>query len=183
MSQLRSFAPWLVAPIATAIFDWRVGSALAFGLALAGVLRGGRTATTDMFAVVAALYFAALAAVAFTAPASGLHRFVPAFSGGALAVAAALSIVVGRPFTVAFAKRVAPPEYWDTPMFAHVNVVLTEVWATSFALTAAVTGFVLATDPHAALIMIGAQVAGFVVPMRICRLYPAAVRARHAATA
>jgi hypothetical protein len=183
MSQLRSFAPWIAYPIAAAVFDWRVGAGIALSLCLAGLVRVGRAATSDVFAVAAAVFFAGLTAVAFADPTSLVHRFVPALTPGTLAVAAAMSIVVGRPFTVAFAKRVAPPEFWDTPMFTHINIVLTAVWATSFAVTATITAAVLATAPHAFGILIGAQIAGFVVPMRISRHYPQAVRARQAATA
>ena len=183
MSQLRSFAPWVVYGIAAALFDWRVAAAVALTLCVAELVRAGRAAATDVFALGAAVFFAGLTAVAFTDPTSGLHRFVPALTPGMLAVVAAVSIVVGQPFTVAFAKRVAPPEFWDTPMFVHINIVLTAVWATSFAVTGAIIAVVLATASHAVGILIGAQVAGFVVPMRISRRYPQAVRARQIATA
>jgi hypothetical protein len=183
MSRLRGFAPWIVYPIVAALFDWRLGAAVALVLALAGLVSGGREATTDVFAIAAAVFFAGLAAVAFADPASGLHRYVPALTPGTLAVAAAVSIMLRRPFTVAFAKRVAPREFWDTPMFMHINVVLTAVWATSFAATAAIIAVVLAFTPHAAGMLVGVQFAGFVVAMRISRRYPAAVRARSAAAA
>ena len=92
MSQLRSFAPWIVYPIAAAVFDWRVGAALALalGLCLAGLVRVGRAATSDVFAVAAAMFFAGLTAVAFADPTSLVHRFVPALTPGTLAVAAAM---------------------------------------------------------------------------------------------
>ena len=77
-------------------------------------------------------------------------------------------------------KRVAPREFWDTPLFVHINVVLTAVWATSFAITAAIIAVTLTIAPHAVGILLAAQVAGFVVPMRITRWYPAQARARYA---
>jgi len=183
VSQLRSFAPWIAYPVVTGVFDWRIGSAVALALCLAGLVHAGRTRATDVFSIAAALFFAGLATVAFADPASGLHRFVPALTPGTLAIAAAVSILAGQPFTVPFAKRVAPPELWDTPMFIHVNNVLSAVWAASFAVTASIIAVVVATAPHAVAILIWVQIAGFLVPMRISRRYPAAVRARRFATA
>jgi hypothetical protein len=180
MNQLRSFAPWIVYPAASALFGWQTAAAVALGFCVVGLLRDGRSATTDAFRLAALAFFGALTALAFADPASALHRYVPALVPAALAVAAAVSIAVARPFTITFAKRVAPREFWDTPLFMHINVVLTTVWATSFAATAAVIAISLTAAPHAVGIVLGAQVAGFVVPMRLTRWYPAKARARYA---
>jgi hypothetical protein len=182
MSQLRSFAPWIVYPLAASMFGWRVGSTLALTLCLLGLARARRSGGADSLVVGAGVFFAALVAIAFADPTSSVHRFVPALIPGALAVAAAASILIGHPFTVAFAKRVAPEEFWGTPLFDHINVVLTSVWAASFAVTAALIALVLATQSHATGVLVGVQVVGFVVPMRISRTYPAAARGRYAAT-
>jgi len=180
MSQLRNFAPWIAYPVASALFGWEAGAAVAFGFAAVGLLRDGRSAAADTFRVAALVLFGALSAVAYADPAAALHRYVPALVPATLAIAAGVSILVERPFTVAFAKRVAPREFWDTPLFVHINVVLTAVWATSFAVTAAILAITLTVAPHAVGIMLGAQIAGFVVPMRITRWYPAKARARYA---
>src|SRR6476660_6056461 len=164
MSQLRSFAPWIVYPVASALFGWQAGAAVALGFCAVGVVRDGRPAATDAFRVAALVFFAVLTACAFVAPDSALHRFVPALIPATLAVAAAASIATSQPFTIAFAKRVAPRAFWDTALFMRINVVLSAVWATSFAVTAAVLAISLEAAPHDVVIVIGAQVAGFVVP-------------------
>jgi hypothetical protein len=181
MRQLRSFAPWIVYPVASALFGWQAGAAIALGFCVVGLLRDGRAAATDTFRVAALVFFASLSVIAYADPAAALHSYVPALIPATLAAAAAVSILIARPFTVAFAKRVAPPQFWDTPLFVHINVVLTAVWATSFAVTAAAIAFTLTIAPHAAGILLGAQVAGFVVPMRITRWYPTRARARYVA--
>ena len=180
MSQLRSFAPWIAYPVASALFGWQAGAAVALGVCVVGLFRDGRSAATDTFRMAALVFFAGLSVVAYADPATVLHQYVPALIPATLAVAAAVSIVVARPFTVTFAKRVAPPEFWDTPLFVHINVVLTGVWATSFAITAAIIAVTLTVAPHAVGVLLGAQVAGFVVPMRITHWYPAKARARYA---
>ncbi len=180
MSQLRNFAPWIVYPAASALFGWQIGAVLALACCVVGLFRDGRSAATDTFRLAALVLFAALSAIAYADPAAALHRYVPALVPGTLAAAAAASIIVARPFTVAFAKRVAPPEFWDTPLFVHINVVLTAVWAICFAVTAATIAITLTAAPHAVGILVATQVAGFVVPMRITRWYPAKARARYA---
>jgi len=180
MSQLRSFAPWIAYPLASALFGWQTGSAVALGLCVVGVLRDGRPAAAEPLRVAALVLFAVLTASALADPASALHRFVPALIPATLAVAAVASIAMSQPFTIAFAKRVAPREFWDTALFMRINVVLSAVWATSFAVTAAILAISLEAAPHDVAILIGAQVAGFVVPLRITRWYPAKARARYA---
>ena len=180
MSQLRSFAPWIAYPAASALFGWQAGAAVALGFCIVGLARDGRFAATDTFRMAALVFFAALSAVAYADPSAALHRYVPALIPATLAVAAGISILAAQPFTVTFAKRVAPPEFWDTPLFVHINVVLSTVWATSFAITAAIIATTLMVAPHAVGVVLGAQVAGFVVPMRITRWYPAQARARYA---
>jgi hypothetical protein len=178
MRQLRGFLPWITYSAAAALLDWRFALVGALVVAVAALVTSRRTASTDMFTVAAVVFFAGLTVVAVVAPASGVHRYVGALTPAALAVAALVSIAIGQPFTMPFAKRVAPVEVWDTPMFLHINVVLSAVWATSFAAMAAVIAAVLALHPEAVGIIITAQVLGFVIPMRISRWYPASIRAR-----
>jgi hypothetical protein len=180
MRQLRGFLPWIAYPVAVAIVDWRVAAAAALAIAVVALGVALNDNSLDMFTIAAAVFFACLTVVAVAAPASDLHRYVGALTPAALAVAATISIAVRRPFTIPFARRVAPREFWDTPIFMHVNTVLTSVWAASFAAMASISAAVLAFHPQASGALVIVQVAGFVIPMRICRSYPASVRARYA---
>ena len=51
------------------------------------------------------------------------------------------TIVVRRPFTLAYAKKQAPQEYWDNPLFLKINYVISGVWAAVFTANA-VIGFI-----------------------------------------
>ena len=180
MSQFRSFAPWIVYPAASALFGWQAGCAAAFGFCVVGVCLDGRPATTDPFRVAALVFFGALTGIAFlTRRAQCIGSFPPSSRQRSRWRPRCRSLLA-RPFTVAFAKRVAPQEFWEMPLFADINVVLTTVWATSFAVTAAVLATGLTVAPHDVAILIGGQVAGFVVPMRITRWYPAKARSCYA---
>jgi len=178
---LRNLGPWIAYPLASALVGWRAGAAAALAVGLGLLAVDGRAAIFDAFRAAGVAFFAALTAVPLTDPSTPVHHFVPALIPATLAVAAFLSIAAGRPFTVAFAQRVAPPEFWETPLFAHINLVLTTVWAVSFAAVAVVIASTLALAPQATIFIIGAQIAGFVVPMRITRRYPAYARARYQA--
>ena len=70
MSQLRSFAPWIAYPAASALFGWQAGAAVALGFCIVGLARDGRAAATDTFRMAALVFFAALSAVAYADPAT-----------------------------------------------------------------------------------------------------------------
>jgi hypothetical protein len=184
MSQIRSFLPWIAFSLAAGLFGWRAAAAIALVLAIVGLARDGRSVLGEALRVATAAYFGGLALLALFDPTTPVRNFIPALAPATLAIAAAATIAVGRPFTTAFAKRVAPREYWDTPMFMHINVVLTGVWATSFAASAALIGALLIVAPHAAaVVVLAVEVAAFVIPMRISKAYPTRARARYATLA
>ncbi len=44
-----------------------------------------------------------------------------------------VSMAVGRPFTLQYAREQVPPEFWDRPEFIRTNYVITGAWALAFA--------------------------------------------------
>jgi hypothetical protein len=48
-----------------------------------------------------------------------------------------VSIIVGQPFTLQYARRGTPQEMWSTPDFIWVNYAITAVWAVAFAVMVA----------------------------------------------
>jgi hypothetical protein len=75
-----------------------------------------------------------------------LDKYSQALSSGALGVIALGSIVFRHPFTIDYAKESTPPQVWGSPVFKHVNLVLTAVWTVVF-LVCAVLG-VLSVHAH-----------------------------------
>jgi hypothetical protein len=61
-----------------------------------------------------------------------LDRYAQAISSGALGLIALGSMAAGHPFTVDYAREQTPREYWHTPLFRRVNLVLTGAWAAVF---------------------------------------------------
>jgi hypothetical protein len=177
--QLRGLVPWVAFAVLNGFADWRVGSAaaLALGLALLAVgLRGDHTPAEFVIEISATVFFAAVAVLAFAAPHSPPHGYTSALAMGWLAVTAWGSLAIRRPFTLGIARRGAPPEFWDHPVFRRVNNVITAGWAIAFTLSSVLAAVLEAAAPHAVALIVLVQVAGFVIPAAVTRRYSAAAR-------
>ncbi|MBZ9938456.1 hypothetical protein LB518_19305 [Mesorhizobium sp. BR1-1-16] len=67
-----------------------------------------------------------------------------------LFVIVAISIAIGQPFTIQYAKETVPRALWSNPEFLRVNYKISGVWALAFAVCAIadlIMGFVTAV-PH-----------------------------------
>jgi hypothetical protein len=181
MSYLRGFAPWIAFALIGAV-SWQWGALLALlcGVGLLLLARRSRfTPDSQILEISTVAYFAALTAVAFSVPDSALRHYTGPLAMGWLALTAFGTLAIGTPFTLGIAKRQAPRELWDSPVFKKVNQVLTTVWATAFAVTA-LTLLVLNLAQLGAVATIPVQVAGFIIPASITHGYPQRVRARYA---
>ena len=177
MSYLLAFAPWIVfAAIPSGAWAW--GAVIALAVSLVGIVRrtrGGLPLDAQLIEAGSAVYFAALAALAFAQPHTKLHAYTAAMASGALALIGLGSLVARKPFTLGIAKQDTPREYWDNPMFLRVNDIITGVWTASFVAGAVV----LALMAHSSAgVRTAVQVAAFVVPMVFTVRYVAKVRAR-----
>lgn len=56
------------------------------------------------------------------------------FSNGTLACLTWVSVLLGKPFTLSYAKQSVDPKYWDSPGFIHKNYRITAAWGISFTL-------------------------------------------------
>lgn len=54
------------------------------------------------------------------------------FSNGALAAIAWVSVLIGKPFTIQYAKEMTSPDKWNNPVFIKINYILSMVWGTVF---------------------------------------------------
>ncbi|MFE5737483.1 hypothetical protein [Streptomyces celluloflavus] len=179
MNYLRSFIPWLVyAGVSSAGWQWGALAGLVLAVVLLAADRAaGLSLESRVLEYGTIVFFAALTALAFARPDSGLQAYGSALSVGWLALIAWLSVAVRRPFTMAIARRMAPPEVWETPLFRRINTVLTAVWALSFTLTAIAQAIVSAQD-LSLIFSVLVQAAGFILPIRFTAAYPERARAR-----
>ncbi|MEV7384568.1 hypothetical protein [Streptomyces sp. NPDC091215] len=133
-----SFAPWIIFGVVAAPSTWEYAAlaALIAAVVLSGrdMLRG-RYFLLDMVAIV---FFAVLCVLALA-----LHRheliwletYAQVVSNAVVAVVA-LGSLLSDPFTAQYARQSVPREFWASPVFAHVNKVLTVAWGVVFALMA-----------------------------------------------
>jgi hypothetical protein len=177
MSYLRPFLPWIVfAAIPGSAWKWAALIALAVSVGgIALQTRSGLPADAQIIDIGSAVCFAALTALAFADPHTALHAYIASLASGALGLIAAVSLAIRRPFTLGIAKRGVPQQYWDSPTFLRVNMVITAAWTASFVVSCAALA-ALAHSPAPGRIAV--QVAGFAVPLAFTLRYAARARAR-----
>ncbi|MFI8961819.1 hypothetical protein ACIGO8_06855 [Streptomyces sp. NPDC053493] len=185
MSYLRTFLPWIVfAVLPSADWQWAALAALAVAAAIvAGQLRSGVGLDALVIELGSAVFFAALAAVAFADHDSPVHTYSPALSCATLGLIAGISLAVGRPFTAGIAKRTTPREVWSLKPFVRTNVVVTAVWTAAFVLTAAALAWLEHAGQAHSVQATAVQIAGFAVPMLFTVRYVAHVQAKAAGQA
>ncbi|MEV5952321.1 hypothetical protein AB0M11_00845 [Streptomyces sp. NPDC051987] len=137
-SVFLSFAPWIVFGVVAGPSTWEYAAlaALVSAVVLSGrdMLRG-RYFLLDMVAIV---FFAVLCVLALALDRHELiwlETYAQVISNAVVAVVA-LGSLLSDPFTAQYARHSVPREYWDSPVFRHVNTVLTTAWGTAFALMA-----------------------------------------------
>ncbi|MFJ9815802.1 hypothetical protein ACIRU3_11090 [Streptomyces sp. NPDC101151] len=185
MGHVRSFVPWIVVAALTGTVDIRwaalAGLVLAVGL-VAVQRRAGRGWDAQVIECSAVAFFAVYTAAAFAAPGStAVTHYGPALSSLWLAATAWGSLAVGRPFTLGIARTQVPEHVWGSPLFLHINRVITTVWATAFALGGIGGALLRHYQPGDGTARTLLTVASFVVPIMFTVRYPEIARTRHAA--
>ncbi|MGW2637166.1 hypothetical protein [Streptomyces sp. NPDC001348] len=137
-SVLLGFAPWIVFGVLAGPSTW--GYAAPAGLVAAVVLSGQdlrrrRFMLLDLAGIVFFAVISVLALVLGRDQLLWLETYAQVISSGVLACVALGSLFLD-PFTAQYARRTTPPEVWDSPVFQHINRVLTAVWGAAFALIA-----------------------------------------------
>lgn len=149
-SPFAGIAPWILFALVAGPGRFEEAASAALGLTLltmwVGWRRGVKVHLLEAFAVV---FFGILAGIGLIAPESlldWLQRWAGELSNIALAVFAVGTLLIRRPFTLAYAKDSTPAEYWDSPLFTRINYVISAVWALAFtvsAISGAIGGAVL----------------------------------------
>jgi hypothetical protein len=98
-----------------------------------------------------------------------------AVDSGLLAIVV-FSLVLGRPFTLQYARERVPQQFWTTPVFLATNRTISGVWAVTFAVLVAADAAAEYVPAVPLGLDIGASVAVFLVAIWFTRWYPERVR-------
>ncbi|MGE2725422.1 hypothetical protein [Mycolicibacterium pulveris] len=141
-SPLAGIAPWILMGIVNGPgrFEEAASTALALSLLTlwVGARRGVPVHLLEGFTVA---YFGVLAVLGLVAPDRAiewLQLWAGALSNVALAAFAIITLLIRRPFTLAYAKDTTPEEHWDSPVFLRINYAISAAWATAFLFSAVV---------------------------------------------
>jgi intracellular septation protein A len=126
---LISFAPWIVFGVASGFNHWRVaaGGGLILGLLSLAVMRSRGSSIKLMdWTMLAFFVIASVLTIGLRSASFPVYNAVIVWS--CFAVACWSSVAIGRPFTQAYARENAPPEFWGNPVFIRLNRLMTLVW-------------------------------------------------------
>jgi hypothetical protein len=175
-----SFAPWIIFGVVASPSTWEY-AALAALIAAVGLsardITQGRLYLLDLTGIV---FFAVVTLLALALDRQQLiwlETYAQVISNGAVAVVAFASLLFD-PFTAQYARRTTPPEVWDSPVFRHINVVLTTAWAAVFALMAVSTWLAVRTPGASDWLNRVVPVALLIWAVKFTERYPETYRRR-----
>lgn len=144
-SPFAGIAPWILMAVVSGPGRFEEAASAALGLALltlwVGSRRGVPVHLLEVFTVVYFGVLAVLGLVASERTVDWLELWAGELSNIALAVFAIVTLVIRRPFTLAYAKDTTPREHWDSPLFLKINYVISAVWAGAFLVSAVVGAY------------------------------------------
>lgn len=180
MTIIRSLASWIAFAIAGAFLgpQWAALVALvAAAISLAvPLVQGGRPGEV-VIEISSLVFFAAYTIFAFSRPGDDLHDWVSPASQFWLAVTVGITLLIHKPFTLALAKKEAPPESWEHPAFYAFNVRITLAWLISFALSGLILVVLILTGVTAAWITVVVIVLAICAPVVYTNRQVAAIEA------
>ena len=145
MNLLLAFSPFLAFAVLEHFAGIAIGlvaaALLSAALVLRDLLKPGRQ--LKLLEVGSLLLFGGLAGYALALGVSWSVLGVRLFVDIGLCTIVALSLLLGRPFTLPYAKEQAPAEVWDSPRFLRLNQVLTGVWLLAFGVIVAADALML----------------------------------------
>jgi hypothetical protein len=142
-SPFAGIAPWVLMGVVSGPGRFEEAASAALGLALLTLwLSSRRGVPVHLLEVFTVVYFGVMAVLGLVASdriIEWLQLWAGELSNIALAAFAIVTLLIRKPFTLAYAKDTTPPEHWDNPLFLRINFMISGVWAGAF-LVSAVAG-------------------------------------------
>jgi uncharacterized membrane protein len=168
-----SFSPWVAFLMGVRVGNVYWGAGVAAVVALVVLARALSRHKAHLFDVIGVVYFVGLLvvlAIVHPGDISTWGRYAQAVAHGSLMVIVFGSVLVGHPFTEAYARDQAPREVWDSPRFHAFNRKISLVWGLAFLVGTVSLALAGATDSRQILLRIivpfGALAGAFTYSMR-----------------
>jgi hypothetical protein len=184
---LFAFLPWLVYIFASAGNHWGVAGAGGMIMCLLYLSVLSRQATIKLMDLTTLAFFVTASFLTIGLHSNVLATYQVMIIWSFYAVVAWASVVLGRPFTLAYAREQQPPEVWDLPIFHRINWILTLFWCGLFSVNvffgviAVMVGGNLGRLVPGFFIPTGLLIYGFIFTRRFPMRYMARVNAGGAA--
>lgn len=134
LAAFAGFAPWIAYWALIGSVSFRLAVLVAFGISLAVTaapfVRGERP---KVFELGGLAVFAALLVVTFATNDDFLERWIQPLTNGGILAVSAVSLAIGRPFTLEYARDAVTPDVAAKPGFTFINSIITGVWTAAFA--------------------------------------------------
>ncbi|WP_420995766.1 hypothetical protein ACKI2N_019550 [Cupriavidus sp. 30B13] len=186
MGMLLGFAPFIAFFVAMRRISPLAGLAAALVVSLLLCLRSWRRGESLKVLELGslALFGLLLAYTLAAAPGWTVATVRLAVDGGLLAVVV-VSLAIGKPFTLQYAREQVAPELWNSPRFLAVNRHITLAWAAALAVMVAADAAAEYVSAIPLWVDVAVSVAALAGAALFTIRYPAAVRraAQAAATA
>ncbi|MFJ3336176.1 hypothetical protein [Streptomyces sp. NPDC086766] len=179
-SVFYSFAPWIIFGVVAGPSTWEYAAlaALVAAIGLSGRdFASGRFHLLDMTGIA---FFAVLAVLALALDRQqlyGVEEYAQVISNGVVALVALASLFFD-PFTAQYARQSTPPHLWHSPIFRHVNIVLTATWGAVFAAMALLSWLALRVPSAADWLNWVLPVVLLIWAIKFTQRYPGAYRGR-----
>lgn len=132
---LLGFAPWIAFLFIAhgSLFRLKLGLVVAALLTLVMAVMKLHKGVV-MWVGIVFFSFASIAVLGFENAWAMRHMGI--LANGALASGAWITLALGKPFTLEYAREHVAPALWNDPVFLRTNVVMTTVWAVVFTMSA-----------------------------------------------
>ncbi|MFD4712568.1 hypothetical protein ACFWN5_23240 [Streptomyces sp. NPDC058430] len=177
---LFAFAPWIIFDVVASPSTWEYAALAALIAAVVLNLPDLRRGSFKVLEVTGILFFGVMALLGLFLDRQDmlwLETYAQVLSSAVIAVVA-LGSLAFVPFTEQYARESTPPEVWGSPVFRHVNRVLTLVWGGVFVATAVLGLVALHTASGADWLNWVIPVLLLVLAARFTERYPDQVRER-----
>jgi len=149
-SVLIGFLPWIAFAIISSFFGLKIAAIIGLALQIAIFIPMARKRNYTTLEVYSLAFFVLLTIGILSLDGQGLEnlsRWSAALSYGGLASITWTTIAIGKPFTIEYAKRMTPKEWWTSELFISSNKSISLGWSIAFlgatviSITGALSGF------------------------------------------